>query len=225
MSAITFPNETSEYRAARAALLETEIALREQVERLGAQRRALPLGGAAREDYVFEELVDGEVRQVRLSELFEDGKEALFLYGFMFGPAMAQPCPLCSSIIDALDGNAPQLAQRINLAIVARSPIRRIVEFAERRGWRHLRLLSSAGNDYPRDYFVENENGDQMPMANVFVRRDGTVHHFWGSEMLYADVEGDPRHVDLMWPLWNVLDTVPEGRGATWYPSLWPPGT
>ncbi len=221
-SNITFPNESAEYRAARNELLESEIALREQVEKLGALRRQLPLGGAVKEDYVFDELADGEVRQVRLSELFADDKEALFAYGFMYGPEMADACPMCSSFLDALDGNAPQLLHRINLAVIARSPIHRIAEFAEQRGWRHLRLLSSAGNDYPRDYWVESSDGGQMPMANVFVRRDGEVRHFWGSEMLYAGLEGDPRHMDLMWPLWNVLDAVPEGRGATWYPPLWP---
>ncbi len=106
-------------------------------------------------------------------------------------------------------------------AVVARSPIERIAEYAKRRGWRHLRLLSAADNNYAQDYLMENEDGGQMPMANVFVRRDGQVHHFWGSEMLFAGGQGDPRHMDTMWPLWNVLDTVPEGRGTSWYPPLW----
>nr|NIU78056.1 DUF899 domain-containing protein [Gammaproteobacteria bacterium] len=92
--------------------------------------------------------------------------------------------------------------------------------YARERGWDRLRMLSSQDNSFGADYFTENEKGDQMPMANVFVRRDGTVRHFWGSEMLYADVDGQPRHMDLMWPLWNVLDTTPEGRGSDWYPSL-----
>ena len=138
----------------------------------------------------------------------------------MYGPEMADACPMCSSFLDGLDGNAPHLAQRINLAVVARSPIERVAEYTARRGWRHLRLLSAAGNDYPRHYLTENDDGGQMPMANVFVRRDGEVRHFWGSEMLHAGLDGDPRHVDAMWPLWNVLDTVPEGRGETWYPAL-----
>ena len=81
-------------------------------------------------------------------------------------------------------------------------------------------MLSSEHNNYDIDYFAENEKDEQMPMANVFVRRNNQVQHFWGSEMLYADVDGQPRHVDLMWPLWNVYDTTPEGRGTDWYPSL-----
>ena len=81
-------------------------------------------------------------------------------------------------------------------------------------------MLSSQHTSYGIDYFAESKKGNQMPMANVFVRRDATIQHFWGSEMLYADVDGQPRHVDLMWPLWNVFDTTPEGRGTDWYPSL-----
>lgn len=221
MSSVTFPNESSAYRRARAELLRAELDLRAQVERVATLRRKLPLGGGVAEDYVFDELDGaGRVRQVRLSELFDDGKDALFLYSFMFGPRMKAPCPMCSSLIDGIHGNARHLGQRINLAVTARSPIERIAAFAEARGWQDLRLLSCARNGYARDYFGENGDGDQMPMANVFVRREGKVHHFWGSEMLYAETDGDPRHVDMMWPLWNVLDTTPAGRGDDWYPSL-----
>jgi len=28
------------------------------------------------------------------------------------------------------------------------------------------------------------------------------------------------RHVDFMWPLWNILDRTPEGRGSDWGPRL-----
>ena len=41
-----FPNESSEYRRARNALLAEEIELRRHIERVAAQRRALPPGGA-----------------------------------------------------------------------------------------------------------------------------------------------------------------------------------
>lgn len=223
MSGVTFPNESAEYRAVRNRLLEAEIELRAQVARVAELRREMPLGGGIREDYAFDELVDGETHQVRMSELFEAGKESLFVYSLMYGPEMPDACPMCSSFLDGLNGNAEQIRQRINLAVVARSPIDRVAEYAARRGWRHLRLLSAADNSYARDYLMENEDGGQMPMANVFVNRDGQVHHFWGTEMLFAAVGGDPRHMDTMWPLWNVLDTVPEGRGTDWYPPLWPP--
>ncbi|MGZ8830565.1 MAG: DUF899 family protein, partial [Thermoanaerobaculia bacterium] len=90
------------------------------------------------------------------------------------------------------------------------------------RGWRNLRLLSSANNTYNRDYHAENEKGGQMPVLNVFVRRDGRIHHFYGTELLYVPPEPgqDGRHVDMIWPLWNLFDVTPEGRGETWQPRL-----
>lgn len=223
MSELTFPNETSEYHEARDKLLNAEIDLRAQVERVAAMRRALPTGGAIKEDYAFDELTaDAQVRSVNLSELFEGTKDTLFLYNFMFGPKMAAPCPMCSSIIDGLDASARHISLRINLAVVARSPIDRIVGFAKSRGWNNVRLLSSSKNTYNADYFGETAEGDQYPMANVFMRRDGRIHHFWGTEMLYSSSEGEPRHMDMMWPLWNVFDATPEGRGGDWHPPLNP---
>jgi predicted dithiol-disulfide oxidoreductase (DUF899 family) len=225
MSELRFPNESTEYRAARDKLLEAEIDLRAQVERVAAMRRALPSGGTLKEDYAFDELsCGGTVRQVRLSELFEAGKDSLFVYNLMYGPKMANPCPMCSSIVDGLNSNARHIALRINLAVVARSPIERIMEFAKARGWNNVRLLSSSKNTYNADYFGETAEGDQYPMANVFVRRDGLISHFWGTEMLYSKGEGEPRHMDMMWPLWNVFDATPDGRGDNWHPPLNPQG-
>ena len=124
------------------------------------------------------------------------------------------------TMLDSLNGNAPHIAQRINLAFSARASIDRITKLASSRGWNNLRLLSSAGNSFQSDYFAETEQHGQMPMANVFVRRDGAIHHYWGSELLYGPSDADSRHIDLMWPLWNIFDTTPEGRGADWYPKL-----
>lgn len=217
-----FPGETARYRAARDRLLAAEVALRDQLEAVAALRRELPLGGALKEDYAFEELSPtGAVRRVRLSELFEPGRQSLLVYSFMLGPGMSAPCPMCTSLLDGLDGNAQHIGQRMSLAVVGRSPIQRLVEAGRARGWRNLRLVSAAGCDYQRDYHGEDEQGGQWPMANVFVKRDGAVHHFWGSELLWVDFPtGNQRHVDLLWPLWNVLDLTPEGRGADWYPAL-----
>jgi predicted dithiol-disulfide oxidoreductase (DUF899 family) len=217
-----FPNESTDYRTARDKLLEREIALRAEVERVAAERRKLPAGGALKEDYPFEELVGSQVRTVRLSELFSAGKSTLLLYSFMYGPKMERPCPMCTSFLDGMNAQAEHVGQRIAFAVAAKSPIDRIQEFAAGRGWNKLRLLSSAKTTYNVDYFGEDEKGRQMPMANVYVKRDGKVLHSWGSEMLYADSErgADSRHIDMMWPLWNTLDLTPEGRGADWYPRL-----
>jgi len=217
-----FPNESDEYRKARNDLLKAEDALREQTEAVAALRRKLPLGGLVKEDYVFDEMgSDGNVTQVTLSELFAPEKDSLLLYGYMYGPKQEQPCVMCTSIVDGLNGNTHHITQRMNLAVVARSPIERFVEYARLRGWNNLRLLSSANNTYHYDYQAEDENGNQWPMANVFARRDGNVHHSWASELMFSEfVTGNTRHVDTIWPLWNVFDLTPEGRGEDWYPAL-----
>jgi predicted dithiol-disulfide oxidoreductase (DUF899 family) len=129
---------------------------------------------------------------------------------------------MCTSILDGIEGEAPHVMQRVNLVIVAKSPIARILQFTRPRGWRNLRLLSSANNTYNRDYHAEDEKGNQLPALNVFVRRDGAIRHFYNTELLYAPAEPgqDGRHVDMIWPLWNLFDFAPEGRGTKWSPKL-----
>ena len=214
-----FPGETAEYRAARDELLEAEILLRRQTEAVAEMRRGLAPGGVVPQDYVFEQ--DGG--EVRLSELFGD-HDTLVLYSFMFPRALddAGPCPSCTSILDSLDGAARHLGQRVALAVAAKSPLSDVLGFARERGWRHLRLLCAAGNDYNRDYHAQTADGSQTPVLNVFTRRDGEIRHFWSSELMSAPREAgqEPRHVDFMWPIWNVLDTTPEGRGSAWSPRV-----
>lgn len=224
MPAIRFPGESPTYRAARDQLLHAERDLRAQVERVASMRRGLPIGGAVPEDYSFEEGYADErapARSVRMSQLFERS-DTLVLYSFMFGPNMADACPMCTAFLDGLNGNAEHIEQRVNLAIVAKSPLARIRDFARSRGWSHLRLLSSAANTFNRDYNAETSDGRQTSIIHTFVRRGGQVYHAYSSELpsLPAEPGQNPRHIDLMWPLWNVLDLTPEGRGADWFPKL-----
>ena len=154
-----FPAEPAKHRTARNALLKEEMALRAATERVAALRRKLPMGAAVAQDYVFD-APNGA--RVGLSELFEDGKDSLIVYNYMYGPAMSAPCVMCTSILDSIDGASPHVTQRTNLVVVAKSPIDRILDFARGRGWRNLRLLSSAGNSFNRDYFGETDTGAQM---------------------------------------------------------------
>jgi hypothetical protein len=143
-----FPNEKPAYRAARDKLLKAEIALRRQVETVAAMRRKLPLGGALKEDYVFDE----GGRTVSMSELFTGDKNTLLVYSFMFGPDMKSACPSCTSILDGLDGQAPHVTQRPNMVVIAKSPIERIREFAQAKpaiavvGRQHLQPRLPRGN-------------------------------------------------------------------------------
>jgi predicted dithiol-disulfide oxidoreductase (DUF899 family) len=238
---ITFPGESREYRAARERLLRQEIELRRAMEAVAAARRALPQGGVLPEDYVFERAgTDGTPTEVRLSELFAPDKDSLVIYSFMFprdpgderpGPASGQtallkleegPCPSCVALLDQLDGAAEHATALVNLAVVAKAPLTRVLTFAEERGWRRLRLLSSAGNTYNRDYLAETDEGAQRPMLNVFHRDGGVIRHFWGSELFYAptDPGQDPRHVGTLEPVWNLFDLTREGRPSDWDEQL-----
>jgi len=107
--------------------------------------------------------------------------------------------------------------------VVAKSDPARIATFARERGWRNLRLLSSRNNSYNRDYHAENEQGDQIPILNVFVRDGDQMRHSWATELMFAprDEGAEARHVDSIWPIWNVLDLTPQGRGTgSSFPSL-----
>lgn len=83
MPEVRFPNESDEYRKARSELLEAEKELRGHIERVAEQRRNLPNGGKVKEDYVFEEFVDGKIKKAKLSELFGPKRNSLFIYSFM----------------------------------------------------------------------------------------------------------------------------------------------
>jgi predicted dithiol-disulfide oxidoreductase (DUF899 family) len=206
--------------------------LRRSIERVAAQRRELPPGGQVPADYSFEEVAEGG-GEVSFSELFEADLDTLVIYSFMFPrysgdtrpgpggetgklPLAETPCPSCTSILDSLDGAAPHLRRRINLAIVAKADPERIRTFARERGWRNLRLLSSRSNDYNRDYHAE-AGGEQAPILNVFKRDGEQLRHTWATELMFAPREEGmaARHVDSIWPVWNVLDMTPGGRGGT----------
>lgn len=222
-----FPGESEEYRKARDELLVAETNLRKQIEDVARQRRELPLGGMLKEDYQFEEgaanLSDKKaVRQTRFSELFQNDKHSLIIYSFMYGPDWEQPCPMCTSILDSLNGTAPHLLERVNFVVVAKAPLDKIRHWARARGWNNLRLLSSANNTYNSDYFAESSDDDQIPALNVFNIINGEIYHSWNAELLYTPAEENQnnRHVDLIWPLWNMFDLTNEGRGTDWYPKL-----
>jgi len=232
---IAFPGESPEYRAARDRLLEREIELRRATEAVAQARRGLPPGGVVPEDYVFQ----GPGGDVRLSELFAAGRDSLAIYSFMFprdpgdlspGPATGEtaklplhegPCPSCVALLDQLDGAAEHATQHMSLAVVAKAPIERVLTFGAERGWRRLRLLSSAANGYNRDYLAETPEGAQRPMLTVFHRDGDVIRHFWSSELFYApsDPGEEPRHVGTLEPLWNLFDLTPQGR-PDWHEQL-----
>ena len=213
---VRIPNESVEYRRARTALLAEEIELRRHIERVAEMRRALP-PGAPMKDYRFV----GENGPVSLEGLFGD-KQSLVVYNYMYGPQRERPCPMCTSLLSAWDGEAQDIMQRTALAVIARSPIERLVAFKKERGWRALKLYSDPSQEFSRDFHAVGENGEDWAGLHVFTRRDGTIRHFWSGEMDFstADPGQDPRGAPDLMPLWTVLDTTPEGRDPKWYPKL-----
>jgi len=216
-SKMRIPNESEEYRRARTALLAEEIELRRHIERVAEQRRALPPGGEVRENYVFE----GPDGPVTFADLFGD-KDTLAIYNYMFGPQRERPCPMCTSLLSAWDGEIPDITQRIAFAAIARSPIERLLAFKKERGWHYLPLYSDTTGAFSRDYHAVTPDGGDDANLQIFTRRDGTIRHFWSGEMGFdsADPGQDPGGAPDLMPIWTILDATPEGRGKDWYPKL-----
>ncbi len=207
MHDIRFPGESDNYREKRNELLQAEAQLRANVEQVAAMRRALPLGGEVA-DYEF----DSAAGAVALADLF-GAHDTLLIYSFMYGADDDSPCPMCSAYVDSLNGQRKHLEQRMSVVVAARAPMGKIQALVDACRWQDVRWVSAAGNTYARDYHSEMPNGAQVPMCNVFVRRDGKIHHFWASEAFFVPWEHHPRHVDMLWPLWHYFDLSPEGRG------------
>ena len=231
---ITFPNESPGYRSTREALLQREVELRRQMERVAAELRALPPGGNVPEDYLFDCIREGGVEgAVRMSELFRGG-DTLMLYHYMFprdrrdtrpGPSDGAtaalpleegPCPSCTALIDMWEGTMPHFeGLGGNLAIVAKAPIERVAAFARDKGWKYVKFLSAANTSFRRDYGGDGPDGQPIPIMTVFKRwPDGVIRLHWASELIYApsDRGQDPRHLGTVEPLWTLFDLTPGGR-------------
>jgi len=211
------PNESADYRRARTALLAEEIALRRQIQRVAEQRRALPPGGEAKAY----RLLDEKGKEIGLTDLF-GRHDTLFTYFWMFGPERTRPCPMCTSFVGSLDIPAPDIEQRLALAIVGRSPVERQLAVARDRGWSHLKFYQIVGDDFARDYGGLSADGDEGAMVHIWKRDGDKARLFWAAEggSETADPGFDPHLAPDPTPLWNILDWTPEGRGKDWYPKL-----
>lgn len=217
-------NEPADYVARREELRLAEIELMRQRERVAELRRRLP-AGAVVEDYVFEEgpasLDDGDAptRQVRLGELFTGPDRALIVYHLMYGKRQTLPCPMCTMWVDGFNGVAHHLAQNVDLAIVAAADVPTLRAHARRRGWTRLRLLSAGSSSFKHDLGSEDADGVQDSTVSVFTRDpDGSVRHVYTTHPRMSD-DVDQRGIDLLCPVWHILDLTPQGRGD-WYAEL-----
>ncbi|WP_007023447.1 DUF899 family protein [Saccharomonospora iraqiensis] len=210
------PHADDRYRAARIELLHRERALREQAEEVAAARRALPPGPLL-DDYRFEEQTrDGTRRTPRLVDLFGN-HETLVLYHLMYPEGAAEACPMCSMWVDGLQGVHSHLAQHTALAVVAAAEPADLRAWGEARGWHDLRLVSCGGTTFNRDLGAETDANAPRPAFSVLRREGGDVRFFYTMHASFPP-DGAERGIDLLSPVWQVLDLLPQGRGG-WYAS------
>ncbi len=209
--------------AERKALLAREKELVRLRDEIARERRALPWKRVER-DYVFD-TPDGPRS---LADLFE-GRRQLMVQHFMFGPGWEQGCPSCSYMADHTDGMNLHLAHRdVSFVAVSRATLAEIERFRERMGWR-FEWVSSAGNDFNRDFHVSFDPEDRV---------DGKVDYNYGKtgfpnseapgiSVFYKDDASEVFHtystfgrgVEVMMGTYNLLDLTPEGRGERDVPN------
>ena len=209
-------SESDEYRRQREELRVAELDLIDQAERVAALRRTLPADTVVH-DYPLIDVASGD--RVRLSELFSAPGRPLILYHFMYGKLQTEPCPLCTMWSDGYNAAAPHLTQNADFVVVAAADPAAIAAHAASRGWSNLRLLSARDSTFKYDLGSEEEDGEQIESISVFTRDDdGSVRHVYSKGAQMADDRRE-RGIDLLTPVWNLLDLTPNGRGD-WYPSL-----
>ncbi|MER7812425.1 DUF899 family protein [Streptomyces sp900116325] len=216
--------ESAEHVSAREELRLAEIELMRHRERVADLRRRLPLGPVV-DDYAFEEgpadlhADDAPVQTVRLSELFTQPGRDLVVYHFMYGKKQTQPCPMCTMWIDGFNGIARHVTQNVDLAIVAAADLPALRAHARDRQWENLRLLSAGSSTFKYDLGSEDAEGNQDSTVSVFTRDDdGSVRHFYSAHPRMSD-DIDQRGIDLLSPVWHILDLTRRGRDD-WFAEL-----
>jgi predicted dithiol-disulfide oxidoreductase (DUF899 family) len=210
------------YDKQRAALVRAELELLDRIELVAKMRRALPLVHKVK-DYVFREgPPDLGVNSptsffsTKLSELFAPGKDSLLVDHLMFAPKDDKACPMCSMWADGYNAIAQHVANKTNFVLVAKAEIGKLRDWARARGWHNIRLLSSYGSPFNRDFGFEEKNGDQNPGISVFRREGDAIYHFYSQKA--NPVPGRYRGIDPYTPVWNLFDALPEGR-EEWFPE------
>ncbi len=200
------------YSEAREDLRQAELELMLKREEVAELRRQLPPGPAV-DNYEFD-TVDGSVK---LADLFTAPDRPLVLYHFMYGKQQSAACPMCSMWADGWNAVAHHVAENVDFAIVSAAPIDDTIDLADQRGWTDLRWLSAHDTSFKVDIGGEDEAGNQWPFISVYELVDGTPHLAYSGS---ANISGDHwRGVDLLSPVWHILDLTRQGRGD-WMPSV-----
>ena len=216
--------EPEEYASRREELRRAEVELMRQREKVAALRRRLPPGTPV-QDYEFLEgprrLDDGDepVTTVRLSQLFSAPDRALVVQHVMYGKKQETPCPMCTLWVDGLNAVERHIQRNADYVIASAADPAALRAHARARGWDNVRLLSCGDSTFQYDFEAEDGEGNQDSAVSVFtLDPDGSPRHFYTSHPRMADDVGE-RGVDLLSPVWHVLDLTPQGR-RDWYAGL-----
>lgn len=203
-----------EWLAARKDLLVKEKAFDHERDKLTECRRKLPMLKVEKE-YVF----DGPVGPIDLRALFQ-GRQQLIVYHFMFEPSRMTGCKHCSCVMDNIAGALVHLTARdTSFAAVSRAPIAKIQAFKRRMGW-DFPWVSSFHNDFNYDFQVTLDSGKgytvhnyrpfdfegELPGLSVFVSNRGMLLHSYSTYL---------RGLDILLPMYHLLDRTPLGRQET----------
>jgi predicted dithiol-disulfide oxidoreductase (DUF899 family) len=202
--------ESGDYLKAREELRQAEIELMRHRERVAQQRRELPPGPVL-PSYAFDN------GAVTLDDLVTD--RPFVVYHLMYGKKQTVPCPMCTMWIDGFNGVAQHIARNVDFAVVAAAEPDDLLRYGRERGWDQLRLLSAGDSTFKRDLYSEDEEGNQDSTVSVFVRdAEGAIrHHYTAHPRMGEDIQ--ERGIDLLAPVWHLLDLTPTGRGD-WYAGL-----
>lgn len=216
--------EPADYAAQREELRQAEVELMRQRENVAALRRTLPQGTAVK-DYEFlegpRELKEGDapITTIRLSELFSASNRPLVVQHVMYGKRQTSPCPMCTLWVDGLNGVVPHLERNVDFVVASAAEPVALRAHARARGWDKVRLLSCGNDTFQYDLGAEDEEGNQNSTFSVFtLDPDGTPRHFYSCHPQMAE-DFSERGIDLLSPVWHLLDLTPQGRG-NWYASL-----
>ncbi len=221
--------------AARNQLLAAEKELTRRGDQLAEQRRDLPWVPVAKE-YHF----DTERGHRTLAELF-DGRSQLLVYHFMFGPAFAAGCPVCSSAADTFNGAVPHLnARGVTFTAISRAPLDKLLGYRQRMGWT-FPWASSYGTDYNFDLEISRPEevtraalaGGVPPVVTRLADDCGTEPAAYLSEMpvmssyaldggtVYLTYSTTARGLEFMMGYYGFLDRSPLGRNEGDPPEMW----
>jgi len=201
---------TTEWQAARVALLAKEKEATRARDALAAERRRLAMVRIDK-DYVF----DGPNSKARLLDLF-DGRRQLLLYHFMFGPNQDEGCDGCSMFVYQFGHLAHLHARDTSFALVSRAPFAKIETYRKRMGW-SIPWFLSVDSDFNVDFGVSPEtpqadkyqDGESFGLS-VFLRDGDDVYRTYFTR---------DRGVEALGSNWTFLDLTPLGRQEDWEDS------